>query len=574
MKRLSLLAAGLCLAARAAGVTSVERAWEKPFNLPVESELLSDRLEEPQSHFLTDGMHAFVAGRDFYQATGDLNPFLWPANPFARLWPDRDWIDDSSAVSVKARGGGPAENAFPGGAPAFSAAEVAWQALSELRLRAAVDENDLYSGRSLPARRAMAEKDGMSWLGGELPLQSRAGAGAVWSHRGTDIAFQYDQGYWWTVSPASGVAYPWKGFNADFLYRVGEEVDISLRDQEWDAAAADSFQGARWRRSDLNLGFNSEGPGGWMTRLELGYQRRALFSDSAFAPFEEKTYPVRFRYRQVWAPGGDSSFTILSRGSIGYREQMFTVEHAEELTEKWGRQEPSQFLRAYYREPVGSRPVPTEYFPGDSAGARTYPGENARGVAGGAEYRYRFPSLTLGAAVDGAMEWALPVFRLERLDTVDGLLRRTGAYRGSDYALGNGSARAFVSGRLGLGRLGPDVTWRLHGGLRAFAGHDADAMEFQPSPWWLGGEAGWKSSFGLRLAAGAAWLGPKEVRGWGALFEVPAHWENSLALEQMLLAGRLKLSASFVQIASGEVREHPNGSPLGFRVLARAEAGF
>lgn len=563
-----VLAAALFCAAAARGVTPVEPPWERPAGFPAESELLSDRLEEAQSHFLVDGVHAFVAGRDFYEAAGDLNPFLWPSHPFARLWPDRDWLDDSSDVAFALRGGGPSTRALPGGAPAFSSVEAAWQALSELRLRAAFDANDLYADRQADARRARAEDpSGQAWLGDGFPAQTRAGAGAMWSHRGADIALQYDQGNWWTFSPASGMAYPWKGFNADFLYRMGRDVDISLRDQEWDAAEGPAFLAARWRRSDLNMGFTSEGPGGWVTRLELGYQRRALFSDSAFEPFEERTYPVRFRYLEAWSPV-DSTFKLLTRGSIGYREQMFSVEHAEEFSETFGRHALSQFLRGYYREPVGHRPVPTEYFPGDSVGARVEPGENARGAAAGAEYRFHGARMTLGAACDGGLEWALPVFRLQGLDTVDGLLRRTGAYTGSDYALANGSVRAFVSGA--AGKRG---TWRLHGGARAFFGHDAEVMEFLPSPWWAGGETGWKLPFGLRALANATWLGPKEVRGWGDVFRVRAHWEGNVALEQAV-GDRLKVSASFLQIFADDVREHPNGSPVGFRTMLRTEGSF
>jgi hypothetical protein len=561
-----LLAAALC-AVPARAAAPEQAPWEKPPTLPTESEFFANRLDEAQSQFITDGLHAFVAGRAFYQALGDINPFLWPGNPFAKLWPDREWIEDSSTVSLEARTGGPAGDPAPEGAPAFSEADVAWQALSELRLHASLNENALYAEKGLPLRRSRAEEGNLSWLGGAFPEQSRFGVGGMWSHRGADIALQYDRGFWWTVSPASGVAYPWKGFNADFLYRVGQDVDITLRDQEWDAASSDPFHSARWRRSDLNMGFTSGDPGGWMTRLELGYQRRALFADSAFEPFEEKTYPVRFRYRNAWAPW-DSAVKVMTRGSIGYREQMFVVEHTEEFSEKLGGHEPSQYLRAYYREPVGHRPVPVEYFPGDSVGARTEPGENARGLAAGIEYKYRAGSFQVGAAGDGGLEWSAPLFGLVRIDTVQGLLRRTGAYTGSSYMLANASVRAFAAAAAG------PVTCRLHGGLRGFAGHDADAMEFLPSPWWMGADGGWKAPFGLTAGAAVTWLGPKEVRGWGPVFAVPAHWESNVALEEGLLAQRLKLSLSLLQMFGEEVREHPNGSPLGFRVLGRIKGSF
>jgi hypothetical protein len=570
----------LCLGA--ACVRAEEsHAWEKSPAIPVETELLSDRFEEAQNHFLIDGMHGFVSGRSFYQATGDLNPFLWPTHPFTRVWPDREWLDDSSTVSFQARAGGSGEDVAPGAGTetGFTALSAEWQALSEVRLRLAADENRLYQDRELDERvKPFSFPYPKGWLGGGVPSQSRLGGGGVWSHRGADIALQYDQGSWWTVSPVSGVGYAWEGFNADFLYRMGEEVDISIRDQEWDAAEPDSFHASRWRRSEVTLGFNGDARGGWLTRLELGYQRRALFSDSAFKPFEEKTYPVRFRYRQTWVPW-DSSFQLVSRGSAGYREQMLQLEHTAEFHEKFDGHEPSQFLRAYYREPLARRPVPTEYFPAsagtvDSAGARYIPAHHARGLAGGVEYRWVGGSFMVGAAAEGGGEWGAPVFHLESLETLDGLLRRGGAYRGSDYVLVNYSARAFAAGGFPRGGIGHGVTWRLHGGARAFRGRDADAMEYLPSPWWAGLDGNWQAPYGLRVGVSATRLGPKEVRGWGPVFDVPSHWENHLGLEESLLGDRLKASVSLLHALGGPVREHPNGSTVRFRLLTRIEGNF
>jgi len=133
----------------------------------------------------------------------------------------------------------------------------------------------------------------------------------------------------------------------------------------------------------------------------------------------------------------------------------------------------------------------------------------------------------------------------------------------------NGTARAFAAGGDA-----DAVTWKLQGGTRAFAGRDAGAMEYLPSPWWLGGGGGYTFPSELRLEGFVNWLGPKEVRGWGAPFEAPAHWENNFALAQKLFEDRLELSAVFLHAFGREVLEHPNGSPVRFRILTEAEGRF
>src|SRR3954465_15645541 len=63
--------------------------WARPWDIPAESEFFRDRIEQPWNHFLLDGQQGFVSGREFYQATGEISPFLWPSHPFLRFGSDR-----------------------------------------------------------------------------------------------------------------------------------------------------------------------------------------------------------------------------------------------------------------------------------------------------------------------------------------------------------------------------------------------------------------------------------------------------------------------------------------------------
>ena len=546
-----------------------QQPWERQGGVPAETDFLLDRMEEPQNHFLLNGQEGFVSGRDFYQSAGDAMPFLWPAHPFLRFGSDRGWETDSSTFAYTATG----SNALDEGASPLSQGELAWSPLEALRLHMGLDQNGLYSQRTLASRKAIstAERKGeWAWYGGDAPIKSQANAGVAFSRRGSTMAAQVNQGWWWTTSPASGQAYPWEGFNAELVYHEGEDFDLTLVEQQWDSPSPFEFYKSHWRRSEINMSFLGSSAGAWLWRFDIGYERRAMNSNGVFAGFEEKTYPFRFRYRQDWAAPDSIPLRVLSQGVIGYREGMFLAQHGSEFRENLGTHQPMQFIKAYYRYPFKDYTIATEQLTGDSQFVATYrPGKQARGVTSGAEYREVRKHFLAGIGGDYALEWELPLFAGGVMDTLAGLVRRQGGYEGSHFLLQNATGKAFASGELGA-----KGNWRFQAGMRQFWGHDEPYIEFVPSPWWGLAGGGWAFPTKTRLDAQVAYLGPKEIRGWGPIFEVASHWENNFSVTQTLFSDNLKLVIAGLHAFGADFREQPNGNPVRFRVAAGLEGSI
>lgn len=562
----ALLALIPALSARAADAP----AWEQRGGVPAETDFLLDRHAEPQNHFLLNGEEGFVSGREFYQNAGDGMTFLWPAHPFLRFGSPRGWETDSSIVTYS----GTAANAPGEGPSPFAQSDIAWSPLEELRLHASLDQNALYSQATLPARTNMAAAENRgdwAWFGGDAPIRSQASLGGAFSRRGSTLAAQANRGWWWTTSPVTGQVYPWEGFNFDLVYGDGEGFSLSLAEQQWDSPSPFQFYKSRWRRSELNLSFMGSSERSWNWQLDIGYERRALTSQGAFAAFEEKTYPFRFRYRQDWIAPDSMPLRMVSHGSFGYREGLFLAQHGTEFREGFGTHQPLQYLKGYYRYAFKGIVVPAEFLTVDSQRVGTLsPGKQTRGAVAGAEYREVRKHFQAGLAADYALEWELPLFQGSVFDTVEGSALRQGGYRGSDFWVANATGRLFASGE--LGKAGE---WKAQAGLRRFSGHDADSLEFLPSPWWVSAGAGYAYPWKLgktRVDGQVAYVGPKEVRHWGPVFKVPAHFENQFSLSQTLLSDRVKLTAAALHAFGEDVREQPNGNPVRFRLAAGLDA--
>ncbi len=555
-------------------------SWDKPPAITVENEFLRDRIEEPQNHFLRDGQQGFVSGRDFYQAQGDINAFLWPDQPFLRFGVDRAWLGDSGTFTVRMQGSqelgdltGGSDNG-PGKAGDATAAllgDATWGVTPELRVHGGLDQNALFSSTAYPARKAVygtGNDARLAWLSDALPERSIAAIGGVFDHRGTSISTQYNRGDWWTLSPVSGRAYAWEGYNADLVYKVGEEFGLQLVDQEWDSPQRHSFYSAHWRRSELSLGFLGASEGNWKWRLDLGFQRREMISDSVFRPFVEKTYPFRFRYHQDWAAPDSIPVTLVTQGTLAFRDRILSVVHSEELQEKWGPHRIRETLKGYFRERMEGYETPTEYLgPDTSFQAASQPGLQARGFAVEAEASEKRSAFELGLAGNVGMEWEYPIFNLQALDTVAGAILRRGSYVGSDSHLQNATVRLYAKGGSERG-----LSWNADGAVRKFWGPDVDSIEFLPSPWWTGGGLGYALPFGLTADAQVTYIGPKEVRGWGPVFKTPSHFENNVSVSQSFLQGKMKLWISALHAFGHDIQEQPDGNPLRFRILGGLSA--
>lgn len=564
----------ILFAASAALAADAPPAWERHGGVPAENAFLLDRNHEPENHFLLNGEEGFVAGRDFYQNVGDFTPFLWPTHPFLHYGPDPRWETDSAMLSYSATGA----NAPGEGASPFVQSEVAWSPMDALRLHASLDQNALYSQATLPFRKFMStaeNKGDWAWFGGDGPIRSQAAVGGAYLRRGTIMALQANQGWWWTTSPVTGQVYPWTGTNFDLRFFDGEGFSLSLVEQQWDSPSPFEFYRSNWRRSELNMSFQGSSEEAWKWQLDLGYERRSMTSQGAFREFEEKSYPFRFRYLEDWTAPDSMPMRMVSQGSLGYREGLFLAQHGTEFHEGFGPHQPLQYLKGYYRYAFRGYNAPTEYLSADSLAAVTggfEPGKQNRGLVAGAEYREVRKHFQVGLGAEYAMEWELPLFHGSVLDTTAGNILREGRYLGSDYWVANATGKVFASGELGK-----DGDWKAQAGYRRFGGHDADSLEFLPSPWWLSAGAGYELAWvagKARLDGQAAYVGPKEVRHWGPLFKVASHWENQFSLSQTLFTDKLKLTLLAMHAFGEDIREQPNGNPVRFRVAAGLDGSF
>jgi len=574
-------------------------SWEKPHGIQAESELFRDRLVEPQNHFLLDGTQGFVSGREFYQATsgpamggpaiGEAAPFIWPTHPFLRYGPNRAWQSDSVPLVLHAWGGNEIGAVNP-----LVEGDLGWEVLDGFRIHGGLDQNGEFASRTFPARQGLAGEDNrgkLAWLGDNLPTKSQLNLGAAYDHRGSNMAVQANEGWWWTASPVSGRVYPWEGYNAELLYKVGQDFDLSLVDQEWDSPITRSFYHSHWGRSELNMSFLGSSEGAWVWRLDVGFQRREMISDSLFHPFLEKTYPTRFRYHQNWTAPDSLPLQMISSGSMGFRDRIIALQHNSEFLEKWTTHEVRENLKGYYRYAMEGYKVPTEKMPGDTSWLAAYnPGTQSRGASGEWEYKEKRKAFEVGVSGIYALEWELPLFHLQKLDTLDGAVIRAGSYSGSDYLLQNATVRLFAAGGFTPGSdssesaassgsgtgssFSSHAYWRMEAGWRDFWGHDADAMEFRPSREWVGAGGGWALPYHLTVDAQVNFVGDKEVRGWGPDFNVPSHFENNLSISESILDRSLTISLSALHAFGEDFREQPNGNPMRFRVLAGVEGAF
>jgi hypothetical protein len=267
-------------------------------------------------------------------------------------------------------------------------------------------------------------------------------------------------------------------------------------------------------------------------------------------------------------PAGPDAAGLKLSGSARSDKEVLLLEQAAEWEEEGARIRAFQRLEAYYRRPLPGYGKPVEHIPG--LGSAVYrEGGNQRGFSAATGFRKGGPALSALTEAVWAGEWQAPIFRAALLDTAAGSILRAGTYGPSSHALWNGTLRMEARGEIAS-----RAAWRLEAGGRRFFGAEAGAMEFRPSRYWATVGGTWDFPSDLRAEARVHRMGSKEVRGWGPVFKIPAHFENDLGLAQTLPGGHALLRLSLLHAFGSDLREHPNGNPVRFRVLGGAEARF
>jgi hypothetical protein len=552
-----------------------------------ESAYLDHRLSQPQSHFLLDGLQGFIADPEFYSAQADESVFLWYGHPFLKYGNDRAWVSDSGNLIARANlgneiGDGMLQDLTESRSLAkdnrtpLTAGEISWLAKPGLRLHASLDQNDHFSYSSLPGRIDMigeSQRDEMAYIGGNVPLKSQVSGGVAFTQDGGLWAGQFNQGFWWTTSPLSGRSYPWKGRNADFFFKPNSSLEFFLLNEDWRSPAPGKFFQASWHRSEFGASLSCEQDCSWNWNLVAGVQHRELQSDSIFNAFYEWNLPIRFTSERAWTLDRLDRIKLSSVGNAGIRDRMLLIRQNTVAKASVDSHLSQMSLQTYIRHRLKGFVVPVEFFPEDSTWlAVSNPGKYSSGLSYALNYTEKGKIVDIGLAMNYALEWAAPIFQTEFLEYRNGQTLRSGSYNGSSYVLQNGSTKAFLTGS--FGSMGLIQNWKLDVGMREFWGRDAAAMEFLPSRVWAGGAGTWNFPSDLEVDFQVHFIGKKEVRGWGPVFKVPAHFENNLAIHQRLLDNSMKLSFSALHAFGDDIREQPNGNPLRFRVLAGLEAQF
>lgn len=514
--------------------------------------------QEAQNRFLIDGTQGFIAGREFYQRQSDFFAanFIWLNEYRLPFGPDRTWQDDTLPIIFRKKGGGEIRDVT-----SIFSSDMAYEVLDGLRLHVGADKQEEYPAYERPAYR-------------------QVNGGAAYAHRGAVIALQANAGYWYSASPVSGRVYPWEGYNTELLYKVADDFDLSLVDQELDTRFTRPFYRAHWSRSELKMSFPGTSEGNWTWRLDLGFQRRQMSSDSLFQHFLEQSYPLKFHYHEVWQAPDSIPLTLISSGSLGVRDRIISVHHNTDFKEAIGTHHFKEMFKGYYRYTMEGYHVPEENFVQDSnVSATAIPGQQPRGFSSELEFKEKHKRIEVGMSGIYAMEWELPVFELVDLDTMGGKLERSGGYVASNYFLQNGSVRVFANGSFGshIDSVVMKPHWTAQAGWRNFWGHDVNQMEFKPSEEWAGTGVTGQLPWNIEMATQLNYLSDKEVRGWGPVYTVPGHVENEVAVSQEYFkngASRLKLMASLLHAFGKDIRERPNGNALHYRVLIKIDGAF
>ncbi len=440
--------------------------------------------------------------------------------------------------------------------------------LPQMRTGLHFHQNDHFSNRTLTRRSDQSGTEPWAWFGENKPPSSQAGFFINWDQNIIKAGTTYDQGWLWSVSPASGRTYPWQTkrglIRADYGSNIGAEVDYTTY------TSISPAQG-EGRLERLNLVFHLADsvyilptPTWW--RMSFGYQSVTGPAPPYLQIEPRRVLPVSFSFNHH-ARSGRSSINASS--SFKREDEAWSMSTHNSWVYKRGTHTLIQELKAYDYAPAFGLTSMEEAIPADIGTARMSLTRHSRGInySAGTVNNMLWFRWRARAAVTG--EWALPQFITDSTyRPFSSTVWRSGIYGNrrsaiwkTEYELSLGKT-INRSGRV-------DINWRSHKNF-----YKTEVPEYSPSPYLLQLHGSWEFPSHLNLILAANYLGPKEIHGWGPIHTTPAHWENNMSAIQRLKGGKIILRYTLLHAFGGDILEYPGGNPLRFRVLADASIRF
>jgi hypothetical protein len=266
----------------------------------------------------------------------------------------------------------------------------------------------------------------------------------------------------------------------------------------------------------------------------------------------------------------DSSLIIAAKGLLLYEHNRIAVQAGMQWKEKFLGGELFQQVILDYWNPASAYISTVERWNTAVQERSVFdPDLNHYGAGLGAGYTGRISSVEITVSSVVSREDGIPRFHTDSLFAFDDLQLRSGSFRMLDGPLVQNR------GEISLRHLLPrNADYGVHARWRRCLGKDGRDLDFLPAPYVLGLHLRKKTATNLYLSIISNYVGPKEVRNWsedGDVFTVPAHWEHHVSLAHTFLQGRCRLHCTALHLLGREIREHPNGNPLRFRILAGGE---
>jgi hypothetical protein len=569
--------------------------------LRFENPVLHDRARFADRLFLWEGCDAVGPGETFYAAPGGTRRLIW-AGP---LEAGQEWQAladanplDTSRHSLRLGWGGEigeaAEPVLSGTAdplrqPTSSRfltpeGEWKWKVLPDLKLRAVLEQSGTGSDRTFQKRsqalQSEASASDLAWLGDRLPLRSQALASMSFRQRSGTLRAVYAQGTRWSLSPITGRSYAWNTrltrLAADFDENSGLYLDLA----QWKTPSALRKDQGEGSSSEMGLRLRG-GQEGWAWHLQWAFERRTLNASQdsttygTLATLDDERFPLYFKAQKQTQFESHPEWEWTTDGVANTRSGLLSMEMNTALRRKEGNRRPEMGTSLYMAYRTRGTTTAQELGWDSLQGAMETVGNihvphAGRGAAVHARYQAQGKGWEASATSRFAAEWERPVFSgaLLPVDTRSGgIPTRSGMYRASEHVLFNGSAQVQAS----VTDL-PHTRLEAFAGWRRFDGAEADDLEYEPAPYWFGGQGLVELPLKAAAILQGQWVGTKWVRGWSPEpWRIRPHLEMQMGLRKRFLEEKVTASLQWLHALGETVLEHPAGNPLQSRILLGIE---
>jgi len=581
---------------------SASRAWSDLRGLadrllPAESPALKERLTHPERLFLWEGSENVGPGETFYTSPGWARRLMGAG----QVDPRETWelladpmAGDTGRVGLRLRGGSetgdglyremqgrsrPEQNRTP-----YFSADAHAYALPQLRLRALVDQNDVSTYRTFSNRAGLLKPSApwsdLAYFGENLPTRSYALGEMHFKQRGGVLHAAVARGWHWGLSPVTGSTRPWlvalTRIDAGFDEANGIYLDLA----QWETPEEALHDAGQGFASEVGLRLTG-GEDDWAWRLMWGYSRRRIEPGRAggFEPLDVEGFPLTLSAGKRIHPESLGDWAWTTRIQATSRDGLASAQGHSVFGKEKGAHRPEAGLEGFADKRFSGAPIAREYAydTSETVVGEIRPARLARGLAAHLRYGWQGKQEYAEIKTHFASEWGRPVFFGEVGESAETAAQsstgglRQGLYRGSDYVLHNVTATAKAQSVRVRG-----VYLGVFSGWRAFFGEEAQRLEYEPAPYWAGGNITLDLPTDLQITALVQAVGGKRVRQWGgeaaqpgsapASFRVAPHFENQVGIRQRFLKNRFAAQLQCLHAFGDEILEHPAGNPLRFRI--------